>query len=120
MKEVEKFVANHSMLESIKKFFNPTEPSSMLLDKKDIANVKAKLQREKRGNHPSANVVDQLQVVQSQLQSKPYLKRFIQRQGYAPCIILGKKILTIFQLKNFRMFCQIDVINSQKQKTISF
>ena len=90
MKVVEDFVANNTVDRSVKQFFKPSDPESLLLDKKDISNVKAKLQREKRGNRPSANTVDQLQVVQSQLQSKPYLKRFIQRQGYAPCIILGE------------------------------
>ena len=88
--EVKQFLKDHSTIETMKKFFKPGDPDAVLVSRKDIANYKAQDNREKRGGHPARNVVDELQIIQSQLQDRDYLQRFVQRKHYAPCIILGK------------------------------
>ena len=97
MEDVEAFVANHTVFQTLQKYFNPSDLNSMLLNRKDVANIKSKLAKQKRGGHPHANVMDEIQCIQAQLQEKDYLRGITQRKGYAPCIILGEKLFGSFK-----------------------
>ena len=96
MKQAKDFAATHTTMETVKKHFDVADPESLLLNRKDVNNVKAQIAKEKRGGLPGANVMDELQIVQSQLQTKDYIESFIQRKGYAPCIILGNSFHFVY------------------------